>query len=78
MLAMTVHTAGINWASVGAIVGTVATTMTIIVGISAKLVANQISSAIDKFRIEVVSKLDTRITRIETILNRNLNRKLRP
>jgi hypothetical protein len=63
-----IHTAGVNWASVAAIAGSVAAIMSIIIGLFAKLISSQITTAIDKFRIEVVNKLDTRLTAAETSL----------
>lgn len=64
-LATTVHTSGVNWQSVAAIVGAVVVAMSAVFGLIARVVSNQITGAINKFRIEVVDKLDRRLTRIE-------------
>jgi len=69
ILATTVHTSGINWASVLTITGSVITVVTIVFGFIARLVSNQITSAINKFRIEVVTKLDIRLTHVEQKLD---------
>jgi hypothetical protein len=60
-----VHTEGINWESVAAIVSIVITVVGGIFGIIARMVSNRITTAIDRFRIEVVGQLDTRLTRVE-------------
>jgi hypothetical protein len=66
-LATTVHTSGVNWESVIAIVGGVVTIMTVIFGLFARYVSNSITGSIDRFRIEVIQKLDRRITVLETL-----------
>jgi hypothetical protein len=63
-----VHTTGVNWELVAAIVTCVVTTMTVIFGLFARLVSGQITSAIDRFRIEVVSVMDKRLAVVEAIL----------
>jgi hypothetical protein len=60
-----VHTTGINWASVLTIVLGIVTLLSIIVGFTSRYLGNRITGSIDKFRIEVVSQLDTRLTKVE-------------
>jgi len=62
---ITTHTNGINWASVVTLVGSVAVTMSIIIGVFAKVISNQITGAINKLRIDVISDLYLRITALE-------------
>jgi hypothetical protein len=66
----TVHTSGINWESVVTIVVGIVTTLSIVGGLFfrylGKLIANSITAAIDKFRIDVVYALDVRLARVET------------
>ena len=78
----TVHTTGVNWDSVAAIVGIISgviTTFAIIVGwISksfAKYITNQITSSINQFRIEVVATLENRLTRVEDMTENLTNTK---
>jgi len=61
----TVHTSGINWESVGTIIAAVVAAMTFVLGLFARYVSGQITGAIDKFRIDVIARLDTRITILE-------------
>jgi hypothetical protein len=68
LAAASVHTEGVNWELVAAVVTCVVTTMTVVFGLFARLVSGQITSAIDRFRIEVVSVMDKRLTIVETIL----------
>jgi hypothetical protein len=63
-----VHTTGINWASVTTIVASILGGMSIIIGIFAKLISNQITGGINKFRIDVVNSLDTRLTILEQFM----------
>jgi hypothetical protein len=65
-LAETVRTTGINWESIAVIAGSVAAVMSLIIGAFAKWISNQITGAINKFRIEVISQMDTRLTSVET------------
>lgn len=67
--AAVVHTTGINWEATIAIVASVVTVMSIVLGVFVRWVAAQITGAINKFRIDVVSQLDTRLTRVETKVN---------
>lgn len=64
-IAATVHTSGINWESVGTIIAAVVAAMTFVLGAFAKYVSGQITGSIDKFRIDVIARLDTRITILE-------------
>lgn len=69
LAAQVVHTTGINWASVLTIILTVVTLVSFIVGFTSRYLGNRITGSIDKFRIEVVSQLDTRLTKVEEQLN---------
>ena len=60
-----VHTTGINWESVGTIIAATVAAMSFIFGLSARYVSGRITTAIDKFRIDVISKMDTRISILE-------------
>jgi len=64
-----VHTTGINWASVFTIVIGIVGALSIIFGFVSRYLGNRITGSIDKFRIEVVSQLDTRLTKVEEQLN---------
>lgn len=64
-LADTVHTAGINWESVGTIIAAVVAALSFIIGAFARYISNKITGAIDKFRIDVISRMDTRISLLE-------------
>lgn len=68
MAVQSVHGTGVNWELVATLAGVIIPSLTVIFGIFARLVANSITSSIDKFRIEVVSVLDHRLTVVETIL----------
>ena len=65
----TVHTTGINWGSVAVIVGSMTGTLSIIFGLIfrslAKYVANRITDAINKLRIDVISALEARVMALE-------------
>lgn len=63
----TVHTIGVNWESVVAIIVGVVTIMTVVFGLFARYVSGQITGSIDRFRLEVIQKLDRRITVLETL-----------
>jgi hypothetical protein len=65
----TVHTSGINWPSVVAIVSGTVVFLSIIVGAFAKIISDRITNAINKFRIDVINQLDNRLTAVETKLN---------
>jgi hypothetical protein len=64
-LAAVVHTTGINWESVTAIVGCIVLLMTTIGGIFAWYVSIRITSAIDRFRVDVVTTLAVRVAAVE-------------
>jgi hypothetical protein len=68
-IAPTVHTTGINWASVTAIVGGCVVILSFIMGIVSKYLGNRITGSIDRFRIDVVNQLDSRLTKVEEQLN---------
>lgn len=67
--AATVHTSGINWESVITIVGSVVTVLSVVFGLIARsvshYVANKITQAIDKLRIDVIDSMDKRVTSLE-------------
>lgn len=69
-----VHTTGVNWVSVATITGAVVILMTTVLGFTAKYIASKITASISQLRIEVVDKLDTRLSIVETTLQ-SINRK---
>lgn len=78
VLTPVVHTTGINWDSVAAIVGIVSgviATFAIIAGwlgrMFAKYITTQITGSINRFRIEVVATLEHRLTHLEDMVDRN-------
>jgi hypothetical protein len=60
-----VHTAGVNWVSVTAIVGTITAIFSVLFGAMAKYITGHVTSAINIFRISVVDELSTRLTVVE-------------
>jgi hypothetical protein len=62
---ITTHTSGINWESVGTIVAAVVAFITLALSIIGRLVTNKITGSIDKFRIDVISRMDVRISLLE-------------
>jgi hypothetical protein len=56
------HTTGVNWESIGTLLACI----TAVFGVLARLITLAITRAIDRFRIEVVDKLDKRMIAIET------------
>jgi hypothetical protein len=68
ILAATVQTSGINWESVFAISASVCAIMVAVVGAFVKIVGNQITRAIDKLRIDVLSNLEQRLAVVEAII----------
>lgn len=72
LTAATVHTTGINWESVAVIAGIVVGLMSTVLGFFAKLIGNQITAAINKFRVDVIGLLENRMTAMES---RQANRK---
>jgi len=73
----TVHATGVNWDAVVAITCSVIVAMSVIGGLFARLVGGQITTAIDKFRIEVINSLDTRLTRLEVLATATRRRQTR-
>jgi hypothetical protein len=67
-LATTVQTSGINWETVGTLIASIVAAMTFVFGMFARYVSNRITGAIDRFRIEVIARLDTRITVLEQVV----------
>lgn len=63
-----VHTTGVNWASVITIIGAIVVIMSAVFALLAWYVTTRITGGIDKFRIEVVDKLDSRLIKVETTL----------
>lgn len=64
-LGETVRTAGVNWESIAVIAGVISSMMALIVGAFAKWISNQITGAINKFRIEVITQIHIRLTSVE-------------
>jgi|HubBroStandDraft_5_1064220.scaffolds.fasta_scaffold243724_3 hypothetical protein len=62
-----VHTEGVNWELVIAIVTCVVTTMTVVFGLFARYVSGQITGAINQFRIEILQKMENRLTVLEVL-----------
>jgi hypothetical protein len=66
-----VHTIGINWLSVlticGIVVGMLSVVLGGLFGFIAKYVANQITIAIDRFSLNVITRMDKRLTILETL-----------
>jgi hypothetical protein len=56
-----VHTVGVNWESVFAICGI----LSCVFGILAAYISARVTGAIDKLRIEVISKMETRLSLLE-------------
>jgi hypothetical protein len=56
-----VHTEGVNWELVAAI----CTILTFIFAMLAYYISTRITTSIDKFRIEVISKMETRLSLLE-------------
>lgn len=63
-----VHTTGVNWASVTTIIVGITLVMTTILGVLAKYIANRVAGSINQLRIDVVDKLDTRLSVVEKTL----------
>jgi hypothetical protein len=71
MLAQTaVHTVGINWSSVLTIICSVVGAMAVIFAFIARLVTSAVTNSIDKFRIEVIAKMEVRLSILEQIVLR--------
>lgn len=64
-LATAVHTVGVNWESVGTIIAATVAAMSFIFGLFARYISGRITAAIDRFRIDVISKMDVRISILE-------------
>lgn len=77
----TVHTSGVNWASVLTIVCSLVAAMGIVFGFLAKWITTSlnrtITDSINVFRISVVSELANRLTVVETKVDLLLNTKNR-
>ena len=75
----TVHTSGVNWASVILIVCSIVGSLAIIFGAIARYATHTLSrsttDAINQFRIDVVAALVTRLTVVETKVDVLLNTK---
>jgi hypothetical protein len=56
-----VHTEGVNWE----LVATICTILTFTFGILAYYISTRITTSIHKFRIEVISKMETRLALLE-------------
>jgi hypothetical protein len=77
VLAANVHTTGVNIESVITIVGGTVVILTAIFGLFARWISGRITGAIDKFRIDVVFQLDTRLTKLESITTATRKRQTR-
>lgn len=64
------HTVGINWPSVLTIICAIVGAVAIIFAGIAKVVTNAVTNSIDKFRIEVIAKMETRLSILEQIVLR--------
>jgi hypothetical protein len=67
VLATAVHTTGVNWESVTAIVTCVVMLMTVVFTLLARYVSGAIVTAIDRLKDEVLTKMDRRITILEVV-----------
>jgi hypothetical protein len=76
-LAANVHTTGVNIELVLTIVGSTVVIITAIFGVFAKVISNRITTAIDKFRIDVIFQLDNRLTKLEAIATATRKRQTR-
>lgn len=63
----TVHTSGVNWESVLAITGAIIVIAGPILGLLAWYVTTRVTGAINLFRLDVIDKLDRRISRLELL-----------
>lgn len=64
----TVQTTGINWESVSAIIVAFTTVLGLLLTWLSRSIGNQITRAIDRLRIEVIAKLERRVTLLEAIV----------
>jgi hypothetical protein len=62
----TVHTSGVNLESVVTIIGSVVAILTVIFGLATRYISSRITGAIDRLRLDVIQKLDIRLTAVET------------
>jgi hypothetical protein len=62
-----VHTAGVNWESVAAIVSAVCAVFAIMASLIARYLGNKITGAIDSFRIQIFEPLDKRVFALELL-----------
>jgi hypothetical protein len=69
----TVHTTGINWDSVSVIVCAIVGALAIILGGIARYLSGTITDAINQFRIDVVAKMDLRLSLVEQALSNLIN-----
>jgi hypothetical protein len=63
-----VHTTGVNWLSVSVIVGAITAVLSTIGTVVIRMLGRQITDAIRAFQLEVITKLDLRLTTVETLL----------
>lgn len=59
----------VDWAPVLTVMVSILTVASLVLGFFARMVGNQISGSINKFRIEVVNELETRLARVEQRLS---------
>jgi hypothetical protein len=66
-----VHTTGINWAStltiVCAVVGALGIIFTAVTRFFARYISDRITNSIDKLRLDVLAKMDKRVTILEIL-----------
>ncbi len=71
MFAASVHTTGINWASVitivCSVVGALAIIFAAITRFFARYISDRITGAIDKLRLDVLAQMDKRVTILEIL-----------
>lgn len=69
-----VHTTGINWISVTTIIVGITVVMSALLSVIARYIANRVTDSINRLRIDVVDKIDTRLSVVEKtleLINRN-------
>jgi hypothetical protein len=77
LVATPVHTTGVNWESVATITGVLVVILTAILGLFAKWIAAQITGAIDRFHLNVITVLDKRLSALELTVNATRKRQTR-
>jgi hypothetical protein len=65
---------GINWTSVLTIICSIVAALAIVFAAIARAVTSSVTNSIDKFRIEVIAKMETRLSILEQIVLRDWKR----